>query len=206
MAMDIKGAMKPEIFGITAMFLFVDFFDTAGSLFGLASRAGMLDKNGDLPRAQRAFTADAAATVFSAMIGVSPTTTFVESAAGIEEGGRTGKTAIVAGLCFLIAPIFWPLATGIPPHAPAAVLVLVGSMMTAQLTKIDWNDFRISIPAFLTTISIPMSFSIANGISLGVITYVAISVLSGHAKKINWVMYALGALLLSRYFLLPNMR
>lgn len=204
LAFDWRAALDPKLFAIVLMFLFIDFFDTAGSLFGLASRSGLLDATGKLPRARQAFAADALATVFSAIVGVSPTTTFVESAAGIEEGGRTGTTAIVVGLCFLVSPILWPLASAIPPQAPAVVLILVGCMMTSQLTMIDWSDMRVAVPAFLTAIAIPCSFSIASGISLGVISFALIAILSGGGKKVHWIVYALAGVLMARYLLLPS--
>lgn len=199
LAMDLKGVFSLRLLPVVLMFLFVNFFDTAGTLFGLASRGGFLDSKGHLPRARMAFTADALATTFSAVVGVSPTTAYIESAAGISEGGRTGLTAILVGLLFLGSIFFWPLAQAVPTAATAPVLIIIGCLMMAEVSRIAWHRLDEGIPAFLTIIGIPFSYSIANGVSFGIISYVIIALLTGQARKLNVTLIVLASLLLCRY-------
>ena len=185
-------------------FLFVDLFDTLGTLIGVSSKANMLDKDGKLPRIRGALLADAVATSVGAIFGTSTTTTYVESAAGVTEGGRTGLTAIVTGLLFLLALIFSPLFLTIPSFATAPALVIVGFYMMGSVAKIDFNDMTDAIPAFLCIIAMPLAYSISEGIAIGVISWTVISLISGKAreKKVSVLMYILTVLFILKYIFL----
>lgn len=185
-------------------FLFVDLFDTLGTLIGVSSKANMLDKDGKLPRIRGALLADAVATSIGAIFGTSTTTTYVESAAGVTEGGRTGLTAIVTGLLFLLALIFSPLFLTIPSFATAPALVIVGFYMMGSVVKIDFNDMTDAIPAFLCIIAMPLAYSISEGIAIGVISWTVISLISGKAreKKVSVLMYILTVLFILKYIFL----
>ncbi len=183
-------------------FLFVDLFDTLGTLIGVSSKANMLDKDGKLPRIKGALLADAIATSVGAILGTS--TTNVESASGVTEGGRTGLTAIVTGLLFLLALIFSPLFLTIPSFATAPALVIVGFYMMGSVAKIDFNDMTDAIPAFLCIIAMPLAYSISEGIAIGVISWTIISLISGKAKekKVSILMYVLTVLFILKYIFL----
>ncbi len=185
-------------------FLFVDLFDTLGTLIGASSKANMLDKDGKLPRIRGALLADAVATSVGAIFGTSTTTTYVESAAGVTEGGRTGLTAIVTGLLFLLALFFSPLFLTIPSFATAPALVIVGFYMMGSVVKIDFNDMTDAIPAFLCIIAMPLAYSISEGIAIGVISWTIISLISGKAreKKVSVLMYILTVLFILKYIFL----
>ena len=185
-------------------FLFVDLFDTLGTLIGVSSKANMLGKDGKLPRIRGALLADAVATSIGAIFGTSTTTTYVESAAGVTEGGRTGLTAIVTGLLFLLALIFSPLFLTIPSFATAPALVIVGFYMMGSVAKIDFNDMTDAIPAFLCIIAMPLAYSISEGIAIGVISWTVISLISGKAreKKVSVLMYILTVLFILKYIFL----
>ena len=185
-------------------FLFVDLFDTLGTLIGVSSKANMLDKDGKLPRIRGALLADAVATSIGAIFGTSTTTTYVESAAGVTEGGRTGLTAIVTGLLFLLALFFSPLFLTIPSFATAPALVIVGFYMMGSVVKIDFNDMTDAIPAFLCIIAMPLAYSISEGIAIGVISWTVISLISGKAreKKVSVLMYILTVLFILKYIFL----
>jgi AGZA family xanthine/uracil permease-like MFS transporter len=185
-------------------FLFVDLFDTLGTLIGVSSKANMLDKDGKLPRIRGALLADAVATSIGAIFGTSTTTTYVESAAGVTEGGRTGLTAIVTGLLFLLALIFSPLFLTIPSFATAPALVIVGFYMMGSVVKIDFNDMTDAVPAFLCIIAMPLAYSISEGIAIGVISWTVISLISGKAreKKVSVLMYILTVLFILKYIFL----
>jgi AGZA family xanthine/uracil permease-like MFS transporter len=180
-------------------FFFVDFFDATGTLVGLASRAGVIDASGDMPRARRTFVCDGLAAMIGAALGTSTTTAYIESASGIAEGGRTGLVAVTVGVLFLCATVLWPLAGVIPAAATAPALIVVGAMMLESLRGIDWDDYAIAIPVFLTIVAMPLSFSIANGVSFGVISYALIMLLSGRGKAVDPLLYVVAALLLIRY-------
>ncbi len=181
-------------------FLFVDFFDTAGTLIGLSEKAGMLTEDGKMTAPRAAFTADGAATSFGALLGTSSTTTYIESAAGVEEGAKTGLASLVTGVLFLLAMFLSPLASVIPSVATAPVLIIIGAMMMTGAAKLDWNDYAVSIPAFITIVGMPFTYSITDGISLGIISHTAIKVLTGKAKDVHPVMYVLSILLIWRFF------
>lgn len=199
LALDLRGALHLGVLGILFTFLFVEIFDTAGTLIGLSARAGFLDRHGQLPRAGRAFFSDAITTSIGAVLGTSTTTAYIESAAGIEEGGRTGLTAVVVGLLFAGSVFFWPLAALVPGCATAPALVLVGSMMIGNLGLVEWKDYGETIPVFLTLIAMPFTFSIANGVSFGIVSYVLLRLLSGRARDTSPVLLVLSALLCARY-------
>lgn len=185
-------------------FLFVDLFDTLGTLIGVSSKANMLDKDGKLPRIKGALLADSIATCAGAVLGTSTTTTFVESASGVTEGGRTGLTCVVTGLLFLIAVIFSPLFLSIPSFATAPALIIVGFYMIGNIAKIDFEDMSEAIPAFLCIIAMPFAYSISEGISIGVISYVLINLCTGKIKekKISVIMYILTILFILKYIFL----
>lgn len=185
-------------------FLFVDLFDTLGTLIGVSTKADMLDKDGKLPRIKGALFADAIATSAGAVLGTSTTTTYVESASGVTEGGRTGLTALTTGVLFLIAIFFAPLFKTIPSFATAPALIVVGFYMLANVVKIDFEDMSEAIPAFLCIIAMPFTYSISEGISIGVISYVLINLLTGKflKKKISIVMYVLAVLFILKYIFL----
>jgi AGZA family xanthine/uracil permease-like MFS transporter len=184
-ALDLGGALEVGLITIVFAFLFVDMFDTAGTLVGVAHRAGLLDAEGKLPRAGKALVADSIATMVGAVLGTSTTTSYVESAAGVKVGGRTGLTAVVVAALFLAALFFSPLAATVPAYATAPALLYVACMMTRGLTEVDWEDATEYAPAVVTAIVMPLTFSIANGIALGFITYAAIKLLSGRFADIN---------------------
>ncbi|WP_119458622.1 NCS2 family permease [Rhodospirillaceae bacterium SYSU D60014] len=183
--MDIAGAFEVGLVTIVFAFLFVDLFDTAGTLVGVAHRAGMLDEAGRLPRVGRALFADSTATLAGAALGTSTTTSYIESAAGIKAGGRTGLTAVVVALLFLCALFLSPLAGTVPAYATAPALLFVACLMTRGLTEVDWEDVTEYTPAVVTALTMPLTFSIANGIAFGFITYAAIKLLSGRVRDVS---------------------
>jgi AGZA family xanthine/uracil permease-like MFS transporter len=187
---------------IMLSFLFVDMFDTLGTLIGVANKADMLDENGKLPRIREALLADAIATSAGAVLGTSTTTTFVESSSGVAEGGRTGLASVVTGVLFLLALILAPVFTTIPSFATAPALIFVGFLMISAVVEIDFRDMTESIPAYLCLLSMPLMYSISEGIAIGVISYVVLNVASGKSKKITPLMYVLAVLFVLKYILL----
>ena len=185
-------------------FLFVDLFDTLGTLIGVSAKAGMLDKDGRLPKIKPALLADAIATTAGAVLGTSTTTTFVESSAGVAEGGRTGLTAMTTAFLFLISMFFAPVFTAIPSFATAPALIIVGFLMFSNIKEIKMSDekYTSAIPAYLCIIAMPLFYSISEGISIGVISYVIINLICGNAKKINPIMYVLAVLFILKYIFL----
>lgn len=180
-------------------FLFIDMFDTIGTVVGVSVKSGMVDKDGHVDGISKILMADAVATTAGACFGTSTTTTYIESAAGVAEGGRTGLTSFVIALCFAIALLFSPVFLAIPSAATGAVLVIVGVMMMSPIRNIDWNDYSEAIPAFVTAVMMPLSYSIAHGIMLGMITYVVIKALTGKFKSISVMMWVLAVLFVLRY-------
>lgn len=180
-------------------FLFVDIFDTVGTLAGVATKANMLDENGKLPRVGRALIADAVGTTAGAVLGTSTITTFVESSAGVAEGGRTGLTSLTTSILFLIALVFSPLFALIPAQATTPALVIVGMFMMGSVAKIDWTDFTIAVPAFLTIIMMPFGYSIAEGIIFGMISYTLLHLLTGRKKDVSLLMIILSILFIIKY-------
>lgn len=184
-------------------FLFVDVFDTLGTLIGVATKADMLDDEGRLPKIRPALLSDAVGTTVGAVLGTSTVTTFVESASGVAAGGRTGLTALVTGLLFLLSTLFAPLFTTIPSFATAPALIFVGFLMFTSVTKIDLEDDPTdAIPAYIAIIAMPLCYSISEGISLGIISYVILKLCTGKAKKVNWLMYVLAVLFILKYIFL----
>jgi AGZA family xanthine/uracil permease-like MFS transporter len=179
--------------------LFLDLFDTVGTLVGVCTKAKLLDKNGNIYRIKEAFMADSIATTAGAMLGTSTTTTYVESATGISQGGRSGLTAFAVAVCFVVALFFSPLFLSIPAAATTPALVIVGLLMLEPIVKIPFGDYSESIPAFICIIMMPLSYSISNGIMLGMISYVVLNVLCGKFKKITPVMYVLAVLFVLKF-------
>lgn len=184
---------------IVFTFLFVDVFDTVGTLAGVASKANMLDKNGKLPRVGKALMADSVGTIAGACLGTSTVTTFVESASGVAEGGRTGLTSLTTGVMFLLALFFAPLFTLVPSAATAPALIIVGLFMMSSIGKIDFSDYTEAIPAFLTIIMMPFAYSIAEGIVAGMISYVLLKAITGRIKEISGTMWVLAGLFILRF-------
>ena len=180
-------------------FLFIDMFDTVGTLVGVCTKANMTDEKGNINRIKEAFMADSIATTAGAMLGTSTTTTYVESAAGVAQGGRSGLTAFAVGCCFVIALFFSPLFLSIPSAATAPALIIVGLLMMEPIVKIPFDNFSESIPAFVCIIMMPLSYSISNGILLGMISYVLMNMICGNFKKITPVMYILAVLFILKY-------
>ena len=187
---------------IVFAFLFVDIFDTLGTLIGCANKANMLDREGKLPRIKQALLADAVATSAGAVLGTSTTTTFVESSAGVAEGGRTGLASVVTGLLFLVSVFLAPIFTTIPGFATAPALLFVGFLMITAVTQIDFNDMTEAIPAYLCLLAMPLMYSISEGIAVGVISYVVVNLVCGKAKKITPLMYVLAGLFVCKYIFL----
>ena len=183
-------------------FLFVDMFDTLGTLIGVSDKAGMLDKNGKLPRVKQALLADAVATSVGAVFGTSTTTTYVESSAGVGEGARTGLASVTTGFLFLLAIFFAPVFTAIPGFATAPALIFVGFLMVSAIVKVDFSDLTEAVPAYLCMIAMPLMYSIAEGIAVGVISFVIINLICGKAKKITPLMYVLAVLFVCKYIFL----
>ncbi|MBQ9718841.1 MAG: NCS2 family permease, partial [Clostridia bacterium] len=189
---------------IVFSFLFVDLFDTLGTLIGVSTKAGMLDKDGKLPKIRPALLADAIATSAGAVLGTSTTTTFVESSAGVAAGGRTGLTAMTSAVLFLISMLFAPIFTAIPSFATAPALIIVGFLMFSNVTqlKLDEDNYTTAIPAYLCVIAMPLFYSISEGISLGVISYVLLNLVCKKSKEINPIMYVLAVLFILKYIFL----
>lgn len=200
--MDVAGAFHLGLVAIVFAFLFVDMFDNAGTLIGVAHRAGMLDAKGRLPRIGRALMADSVAAMLSGVLGTSTTTSYIESAAGIKAGGRTGLTAVVVAGLFLLALAFSPLAGSIPAYATAPALLFVACLMARGLADIHWDDMTEAVPAVVTAIAMPLTFSIAHGISFGFITFAGIKLLSGRWREISPTVAALAVAFVLKYWLL----
>ncbi len=197
--LDIRGALRLGALDVVFVFLFVDLFDTIGSLMGLGRQAGYLTPEGKMPRVNRALFADAIATTVGSLFGTSTVVTYIESATGVSEGGRTGLTAVVVAALFLLATFFSPLAGTIPPIATSPALIIVGALMISAVTTIDWDDITEGIPAFLTILAMPLTFSIANGLALGFIFYPLLKVLTGRWREASPLVYVLAALFILRY-------
>ena len=201
MKMDFSIVFSLDFVVIMFAFLFVDMFDTLGTLIGVASKADMLDKDGKLPKIKGALLSDAVGTTVGAVCGTSTVTTFVESASGVAEGGRTGLTSLVAGVLFALSLLLSPIFLAIPSFATAPALIVVGYLMLTSVTKIDFNDMTEAITCFIAIIAMPFMYSISEGISMGVISYVVINVITGKAKekKISLLMYILAVLFILKY-------
>ena len=188
-----------DMLAVVFTFLFIDMFDTMGTIIGVSQKAGMVDEKGNVDGIDKMFMADSIATVCGACLGTSTTTTYVESASGVGEGGRTGLTAFTVAALFALALLFSPIFLAIPGAATAPALVIVGVMMMGPVVKIDWDDFSESIPAFITVLMMPVAYSISDGILLGVISYVLLNACAGKFKKISPTMWVLAALFICKY-------
>lgn len=191
-----------DMFVIVFAFLFVDIFDTIGTVIGVANKADMIDKDGKLPRIKQVLLADAIATTAGAVLGTSTTTTFVESSSGVSEGARTGFASVITGLLFLLSIFFAPLFTTIPSYATASALIYVGFLMITAIVKIDFNDLTEAVPAYLCFLSMPLMYSISDGIAVGLISYTIINLCAGKAKKIHPLLYVLTVLFILKYIFL----
>lgn len=204
MHLDFSRVLSLDFLVVVFAFLFVDLFDTLGTLIGVASKADMLDRDGKLPRIKGALMSDAIGTSLGAVFGTSTTTTFVESAAGVAEGGRTGLTAVVAAVLFGLSLFLSPIFLAIPSFATAPALIIVGFLMITSITKIDFKDFTEALPAYICIIAMPFMYSISEGIAMGVIAYVVINMVTGKKKnkKVSTLMYVLAVLFVLKYILI----
>ncbi|MEM9385666.1 MAG: NCS2 family permease [Pseudomonadota bacterium] len=199
---DISSALEVGMLTTVLTMLLVDVFDTAGTLVGVATRAGLVDEEGNLPRLRGALFADSSSTAVGALVGTSSTTSYIESAAGVEAGGRTGLTAVVCGLLFLVCLFFSPLAQSIPAYATASALLFVASLMASSLADLDWDDLTEVAPAMVGALAMPLTFSIAEGIGLGFICYAAIKLLSGRGAQCPAAVYLVAAVFALKYVFL----
>lgn len=201
-ALNLKGGIGLSLIEIIFVFLFVDLFDNVGTLVAVTKRAGLVAADGTIPRLNRILLADAASMVTGAVAGTSPVTSYIESAAGVAVGGRTGLTSIVVGLLFFCTLFFAPLVQAIPAAATAPALVLVGALMMGALAEVEWSDPGAAIPAFLTVIMIPLSYSIANGLAFGITSHAILKLVRGQARMREWLVYLLAALCIVRFIYL----
>jgi adenine/guanine/hypoxanthine permease len=197
--LNVSGAMGKGLLEIIFVFFFVDLFDNLGTLVAVTKRAGLIAADHSIPRLNRILFADATATVFGSLTGTSTVTSYVESTAGVAAGGRSGVTAIVTGLLFLAAIVAAPFVSVVPQAATAPALILVGSMMLSTITEIRWSDPLAAVPAFLTLILIPLTYSIANGLGFGIIAWAVLHLAAGKLRKQDWLLYVLAALFLARF-------
>jgi adenine/guanine/hypoxanthine permease len=200
--LDIRAAWKIGFVEIVFVFLFVDLFDNVGTLVGVGKKAGLFDETNRIPRIRNILFADASATIVGSLAGTSTVVSYIESAAGVVAGGRSGVTAIVTGLLFLLALFIAPVVGAVPAAATAPALIVVGSLMMSQIGEITWADPGIAIPAFLTLVTIPLTFSIANGLAFGFTAYAFLCVLRGEFRNTHWLVYVLAALFIARFFYL----
>jgi adenine/guanine/hypoxanthine permease len=201
-ALNLKGGIGLSLIEIIFIFLFVDLFDNVGTLVAVTKRAGLVAPDGSIPRLNRILLADAASMVTGAIAGTSPVTSYIESAAGVAVGGRTGLTSVVVGLLFFCTLFFAPLVQAIPAAATAPALVLVGALMMGALAEVEWSDPGAAIPAFLTVIMIPLSYSIANGLAFGITSHAVLKLIRGQARTRDWLVYVLAALCVVRFIYL----
>jgi AGZA family xanthine/uracil permease-like MFS transporter len=202
--LDIAAALRIGFLEIVFVFLFIDLFDNIGTLVAVGKKANLFDKVGQIPRLNRILFSDAMATIVGACSGTSTVVSYIESAAGVAAGGRTGVTAIVTGLLFVLALFIAPVVGAIPAAATAPALIVVGSMMVSVVGEIAWNDPEVAIPAFLTMMTIPLSFSIANGLAFGFTAYSLLKILRGKFREVNWFVYLLTALFILRFLYLAH--
>lgn len=200
--MDIAGAFDIAMISVIFAFLFVDLFDTSGTLIAVSQQGKLLDKDGKLPRIGKAMTADSVATIAGSGLGTSTTTSYIESGVGIGAGGRTGLTAVVVGILFLLALFFAPIASMVPSYATAPALLFVAVLMSANLAKIDWKDLTEAVPALFTALMMPFSFSIAEGIAIGFICYAVMKLLTGKTHDMTIGVYVISALFIAKFLFL----
>jgi len=200
--LDIRGALGKGLLEIVFVFFFVDLFDNLGTLVAVTKRAGLIEDDHSIPRLTRILFADATATVVGSLAGTSTVTSYVESTAGVAAGGRSGITAIVAGLLFVVALVAAPFTGMVPQAATAPALILVGCMMLSTITEIPWTEPLIAVPAFLTLVMIPLTYSIANGLGFGMIAWAVLHLVTGKVRRQEWLLYILAALFLARFIYL----
>jgi AGZA family xanthine/uracil permease-like MFS transporter len=203
-ALNLKGGLGLSLIEIVFVFLFVELFDNVGTLVAVTKRAGLVAADGSIPRLNRILLADSASVLVGAVAGTSPVTSYIESAAGVAVGGRTGLTSIVVGLLFLATLFFAPLVQAIPAAATAPALILIGALMMAALAEIEWSDPGAAIPAFLTVIMIPLTYSIANGLAFGITCHAILKLVRGQARLSDWLVYLLAALCVVRFIYLAG--
>jgi AGZA family xanthine/uracil permease-like MFS transporter len=203
-ALNLKGGFGAALIEIVFVFLFVDLFDNVGTLVAVTKRAGFVQPDGTIPRLSRILFADSIATLVGALAGTSTVTSYIESASGVEVGGRTGLTSVVVGVLFLLTLLFAPLVQAIPAAATAPALILVGAMMMGALKEVEWFDPIEAIPAFLTLIMIPLSFSIANGLAFGLVSHAVLTLVTGRARRKDWLLFVLAALFVLRFIYLSK--
>ena len=202
--LDIRGAMGLGLLDIVFVFLFVDLFDNVGTLMAVSKKAGMIDAANRIPRLNRVLLCDATATIAGSLAGTTTVTSYIESAAGVAVGGRSGITAIVAGLLFILMLFVAFLVGAVPSAATAPALIVVGGLMMSVVAEIDWNDICVAFPAFLTLVMIPLTFSIANGLACGITSYVIIHLVVGRGKQVPWAAYVLALALVIRFIYLGS--
>ena len=200
--LNVQGALELGLLEIVFVFLFVDIFDNIGTLVAVGKKAKLIHPDGDIPRINRILLTDATATIAGSLAGTSTVVSYIESASGVVAGGRSGVTSVVVGLCFFAALFVAPLLGTIPAAATAPALIIVGSLMISHAKEIDWDDPLLALPAFLTIIAIPLTFSIANGLAFGFISYTLLKLMRGKGGEINWLVYLLTALFILRFFYL----
>jgi AGZA family xanthine/uracil permease-like MFS transporter len=197
--LNIRGALSKGLLDIVFVFFFVDLFDNLGTLVAVTKRAGLIAPDHSIPRLNRILFADATSTIFGSLTGTSTVTSYIESTAGVAAGGRSGVTAIVTGLLFLLALAAVPFAGLVPNAATAPALILVGSMMLATITEIPWHEPLVAVPAFLTLILIPLTYSIANGLGFGIIAWAVLHLATGNGRRRDWLLYILAVLFTIRF-------
>lgn len=202
--LDIMGALHKGFFTVVFSFLFVDFFDNAGTLVGVSKQAGLLNSKGELPRAGRALLSDSLATISGSFFGTPTVTTYIESASGVAAGGRTGLTGITVAAFFLLSLFFIPVISIVPAGATAPALIIVGALMMRHVTDIAWDDLTEAIPAFLALISMPLTYSIATGVAVGFVAYPVIKLFTGRGKNVHWLVYVLGVIFIIRFAFLAG--
>jgi AGZA family xanthine/uracil permease-like MFS transporter len=203
-ALNLRGGLGVALAEIVFVFLFVDLFDNVGTLVAVTKKAGLVDAEGSIPRLNRVLLADSIASMIGALAGTSTVTSYIESASGVAVGGRTGLTSVVVGALFLLTLFFAPLVQAIPTAATAPALILVGALMIGAVAEVDWTDPIVGVPAFLTVIVIPLTYSIANGLAFGITSYAVLTLATGKARRKDWLMYVLAVLFVARFIYLAH--
>lgn len=202
--LDVRAALRLGFFEIVFVFLFIDIFDNIGTLVAVGKRAGLFDHANTIPRVNRILYADASATIVGSLAGTSTVVSYIESAAGVAAGGRSGVTAIVTGLMFIAALFLAPAVGAIPSAATAPALIVVGSLMMTAIGEVNWKDPEVAVPGFLTMLAIPLTFSIANGLAFGFIAYTVLKIARGKFREVNWLVYVLTLLFIARFVYLKG--
>jgi len=203
-ALNLKGGLGAALLEIVFVFLFVDLFDNVGTLVAVTKKAGLVEPDGTIPRLNRILLADSVATMAGALAGTATVTSYIESAAGVAVGGRTGLTSVVVGVLFLGTLFFAPWVQAIPAAATAPALILVGALMMSAVAEIEWNDPMVAIPAFLTVVTIPLTYSIANGLAFGISSHAVLTLVRGKARPKDWLLFVLTALFILRFVYLAK--